>query len=130
MIETDEVVTLRLPAQARFIRVARLVGAGLANDLGIDLEGLDDVRLAIGEVCALAAQFGATFVDLSFALDDNSLRVIGSGREEVSAGGSADGVDDEHVRLVRHILDVACTEHQLTRDEDGLSFSLTFTHGS
>jgi len=129
MIETDEVVTLQLPAQARYIRVARLVGAGLANDLGIDLEGLDDVRLAIGEVCALTTQFGADFIDLRFALDDSGLRVFGVGRNDGSGGGGTT-VDDEHMRLVQQILDVACADHELTRDDAGLSFSLTFTHGN
>lgn len=130
MIETDEVVTLQLPAQARYIRVARLVGAGLANDLGIDLEGLDDVRLAIGEVCALTTQFGADFIELRFELDDRGLRVFGVGRTDGSAGGGDTSVDDDHIRLVQQILDVACADHELTRDGAGLSFSLTFTHGS
>jgi len=126
MIETDEVVTLHVPAQARYIRVARLVGAGLANDLGLDLEGLDDVRLAIGEVCALATQLGADFLDLRFVVDDRGLGVSGSGRTD----GVADPVDEDHVRLVRQILEVACSDHELTRDDRGLSFSLTFAHGS
>ncbi len=129
MIETDEVVKVQLPAQARYIRVARLVGAGLANDLGIDLEGLDDVRLAIGEVCELATQVGAELIELRFALDHRGLRVFGSGRANTS-GSSETWVDDDHIRLVQQILDVACADHELTRDEAGLSFSLTFTHGS
>ncbi len=130
LIETDEVVTVQLPAQARYIRVARLVGAGLANDLGIDLEGLDDVRLAIGEVCALATQVGAEFIELRFALDDRGLRVFGGGRANTSGSSVETSVDDDHIRLVQQILDVACADHELTRDEAGLSFSLTFTHGS
>ena len=48
-----------LPPQPRFIRVARLVAAGLANELGFGVDRLDDVRLAIGEACALAVQVGA-----------------------------------------------------------------------
>ena len=129
MTEPDEVVTLSLPAQSRFIRLARLVGAGLANDLGIDLDGLDDVRLAIGEVCGLAAQFGATAIDVRFSLVDSMLVVRGGG----TSNGSADGfreADDEQLRLVRQILDVACAQHELTVDPSGLSFSLSFTHGS
>jgi hypothetical protein len=128
MTEPDEAVTLSLPAQSRFIRLARLVGAGLANDLGIDLDGLDDVRLAIGEACGLAAQFGATAIDLRFSLVDSTLVVSGGG----SADGRTDGqpgADDGQVRLVRQILDVACAQHELTVDSSGLSFSLSFTYG-
>jgi serine/threonine-protein kinase RsbW len=128
MTEPDEVVTLSLPAQSRFIRLARLVGAGLANDLGIDLDGLDDVRLAIGEACGLAAQFGATAIDLRFSLADSMLVVRGGGTSD----GTTDafpGADEEQLRLVRQILEVACAQHELTVDSSGLSFSLSFTDG-
>jgi serine/threonine-protein kinase RsbW len=129
MTEPDEVVTLSLPAQSRFIRLARLVGAGLANDLGIDLDGLDDVRLAIGEACGLAAQFGATAIDLRFSLVESTLVVRGGGAIDGSADGHP-GADGEQLRLVRQILDVACAQHELTVDSSGLSFSLSFTYGS
>jgi serine/threonine-protein kinase RsbW len=130
MTEPDEVVTLSLPTQSRFIRLARLVGAGLANDLGIDLDGLDDVRLAIGEACGLAAQFGATAIDLRFSLVDSALVVRGGGSTDGTTTGSSPGADDEQLRLVRQILDVACAQHELTVNSSGLSFSLSFTHGS
>jgi len=129
MTEPDEVVTLSLPAQSRFIRLARLVGAGLANDLGIDLDGLDDVRLAIGEACGLAAQFGATAIGLHFSLVDGAL-VVRGGTTDGTTTRSLAGADDEQLRLVRQILDVACARHELTVDSSGLSFSLSFTHGS
>jgi hypothetical protein len=126
MTEPDEAVALSLPAQSRYIRLARLVGAGLANDLGIDLDGLDDVRLAIGEACGLATQFGATAIDLQFAVTDSTLVVRGGGTTDGSSDREA---DDEQLKLVRQILDVACTEHELSLDSSGLSFSLSFTHG-
>ena len=138
MLDSDEVITLQVPAQARYIRLARLVGAGLANDLDIDLDALDDVRLAIGEACALAVQFGAAAIDMQFLLRDGTLTVRGDGRrhESDNAGEAtdpdqrSDGADDEQLRLVRQILDVACAEHELTLDETGIEFSLTFTHGT
>lgn len=138
MNETEH-VALRLPAQAKYIRVARLVGAGLANDLGADLETLDDIRLAIGEVCALAVQVGAETVDLRFAVYDGTLRVDGEAptdppaallgdptAEQLSAGAVG---TDEHVALVEQILGVACSDHRVTRESTGLSFRLTFDHG-
>lgn len=129
MTEPDEVVTLALPAQSRYIRLARLIGASLANDLGIDLDGLDDVRLAIGEACSLATQFGATTIDLRFAVFDATLVVRGDGVPG-PADVDGDAADDEQLKLIRQILDVACTEHELTVHDRGLSFSLTFTDGT
>jgi anti-sigma regulatory factor (Ser/Thr protein kinase) len=49
-----DAVGLNLPPQSRYIRIARLVGAGLANELGFGVDRLDDVRLAIGEACTRA----------------------------------------------------------------------------
>lgn len=126
VIETDQVLSLRLPAEARFIRMARLVGAGLANELGIDLAGLDDVRLAIGEACALAARSGVGHLDLQFALGEDHLVVSGQG----TPGNGPFAFDEDHAALVRHILDVACADHGVAADADGLSFTLTFVHGS
>jgi hypothetical protein len=128
MIESD-VVTLRLPAQSRYVRIARLVGAGLANDLGVDLDGLDDVRLAIGEVCGLASQLGAAAITLTFAAGDGQLRVTGDGRADASPLPGIPG-DEDQLRLVHQILDVACAEHELALRDDGLAFSLTFAHGA
>ena len=128
MIEPD-VVTLRLPAQSRYVRIARLVGAGLANDLGVDLDGLDDVRLAIGEVCGLASQLGATAITLSFAAGDGRLTVSGDGRADTSAAQPV-SADEDQLRLVHQILDVACADHELAVRDEGLAFSLTFAHGT
>lgn len=130
MIDTDEIVTLRLPAKARFIRTARLVAAGLANELDLDLDGLDDVRLAVGEVCALATQFGAVAIDLEFILTDGHLQVRGGGTSNGSNQTVDTPVDDDQIRLVQQILDVACAEHGITRTDGELRFSLTFVHGS
>lgn len=125
----DEVVTLRLPATARYIRTARLVGAGLTNELEFDLDELDDVRLAIGEVCALAIRFGASWLELQFTLLENALEVTGGGRPSRDADDSVSvGDDDDHVKLVRQILDVACAAHEIAKDDGQISFKLTFAN--
>ena len=127
MIESGDAVTLRLPAQPRFIRLARLVGAGLANDLGIDLDGLDDIRLAIGEVCGLATQFGASELELQFSLDGD--RLVVRGESHRSSVAQATPTDDDQLRLVRQILGVASAAHELSVYDNGLAFSLTFANG-
>ena len=129
MTEPDEVVALSVPAQSRYIRLARLVGAGLANDLGVDLDGLDDVRLAVGEACGLATQFGATAIDLRFSVVGRTLVIRGAGTADGDRSGGV-AADDEQLKLVRQILDVACSQHELSLDESGLTFSLSFTHGT
>lgn len=144
MTDSDRVIGLHLPAGAHHVRLARLVGASLANDLGMDLEALDDVRLAIGEACGLAVHFGVPAIDLQFELHDGKLDVRGRGSAPLvegrpssppgdrAASPSSDRAasDDEQLALVRQILDVACAQHELTLDEHRFAFSLTFTHGT
>jgi serine/threonine-protein kinase RsbW len=50
--DTDCVEVL-VPADARFLRLARIAASALAADAGFTVEELDDLRLAVGEACAL-----------------------------------------------------------------------------
>ena len=125
----DDVVTLTLPAQPSYIRVARLVGAGMASDLDFDIERLDDVRLAIGEACSLAVRSGAETIELRYTSERGRLEVRGDTPTPISAVDDSDGSLTE---LVRQILTVACSEHQLSADGDApFSFWLAFdaAHG-
>jgi hypothetical protein len=127
MTQDAQAVVVSVPGQTPFVRVARLVGAGLANDIGLDVERLDDVRLAIGEVCSLGVQAGAATIDLRYELTDRGLEVTG---ECVLPDPPRASPEDEHVSLVRLILEVACSDHRVTRDDGRFSFWLAFAHGS
>ncbi len=47
-------VSLSIPPVAEQVRLARLVASAAARRSGVDEEVLDEVRLAVGEACALA----------------------------------------------------------------------------
>jgi hypothetical protein len=127
-VENDlatDAVTLDLPAQSRYIRVARLVGAGLANELGFGIDRLDDVRLAIGEACGLAVHSGAVGLALRYVVDESRLAV--------SVAAPIDGddgpLDPEYRALVEQVLSVACTTHAIDRGDRQMTIRLTFTDG-
>jgi serine/threonine-protein kinase RsbW len=121
---TEGAVALSVPARAQYIRIARLVGAGMANELGLGLDSLDDVRLAIGEACALAVHDGADEIHLTYQLVSTELTVAGEAPRGPSGRPDADGAQ---LGLIEQILGVACTTHHIRRDEHGVSFRLTFT---
>lgn len=59
---------LRLPAHGAYVAVLRMTAAGLASRLDFTVDDLDDLRMAVGEACALlldgadpAHQLTATF---------------------------------------------------------------------
>jgi hypothetical protein len=122
-----DAVRLDLPAQSRYIRVARLVGTGLANELGFGVDRLDDVRLAIGEACGLAVHAGAVAMSLTYTLDQTSLAVSVAATIEHTAGRA---LDPEYVALVEQVLSVAGSGYSIKRGERQMTMRLTFTDGS
>jgi anti-sigma regulatory factor (Ser/Thr protein kinase) len=50
MAADDEPVRLILPAGTRYLRVARLVASSLATMAGADLDGVEDLRIAVDEL--------------------------------------------------------------------------------
>lgn len=50
-VDGTEVVRLDLPAASSRLRLVRLSVVGLATDYGADVDDLEDVRIATGEIC-------------------------------------------------------------------------------
>ena len=73
-------VRLLVPAQSRFLRLARLTAAGLAGDLGYSLDEIEDLRIAIDELSAVAIDGAAegALLTICYREVDGSLHVQGS----------------------------------------------------
>ena len=72
-------IALTLPAQMRYLRVARLTAAGIASDLGFALQDVDDLRVAIDELCAVVIEDAppAAKLELRYFLLDDYLEIRG-----------------------------------------------------
>jgi len=68
-----------IPAEARYLRIARLTAAGVATDVGFDLRDLEDLRVAVDEMCAVIIDGVDTDADLElrYVLDGNRLEIEG-----------------------------------------------------
>ena len=55
----EKLVELEIPAQPEYVRIVRLIVAGIGNAMRFNVEELDDLKLAIGEACYQAFQSGA-----------------------------------------------------------------------
>lgn len=87
MAERDE-VRLALPADPQFVQLARVTASGMASRLGFTYAEVEDLRLALDELCFVligtAARPGR--VDLSYALVGSALVVEGVGHFDDDGG--------------------------------------------
>ncbi len=70
-------VELRLPAESAYVAVLRMTTAGLAARLDFTLDDIEDLRMAVGEACALVLEHADPGGDLyaHYDLSDGSIRV-------------------------------------------------------
>ena len=60
----DPKVQLVIPATSRYLRLARLTAAGLAGDLGYPIDAIEDLRIAVDELCAAVIEDAAAPAEL------------------------------------------------------------------
>ncbi|HET7486745.1 MAG TPA: ATP-binding protein [Acidimicrobiales bacterium] len=79
--EVGDEVRLAVPATPEFLRLARVTASGLASRMGFTLDEVEDLRLAIDELCfVLIGNKGrAGTVDLRYAVNGDTLEVVGTG---------------------------------------------------
>ncbi len=72
---------LDVPATPEFVHLARVTASGLASRLGFSFEEVEDLRLALDELCfvLIGSQGRPGSVTLHYSLDGASLHVEGKG---------------------------------------------------
>jgi serine/threonine-protein kinase RsbW len=78
---SNENVRLAVPALPEYIRLARLTAAGLASRLGFSYDEVEDLRVAVDELCYLLVGPDGRpgQISLTFAMDNGSLVISGQG---------------------------------------------------
>ncbi len=118
-------VRLELPAAPAFVRISRIMGAGVASRVGFTLDEVEDLRIAIDEVCfsMVGPKGRAGTITIRYLLDDDHLVVEGAGR-------FSDGLDNEPVvsALSGQILAAVVDECELSAGEEGPRFRLVKRH--
>ena len=51
MVSTDR-IELALPYKADYVSVARLTASGISSRVGFDIETIEDIKVAVSEVCS------------------------------------------------------------------------------
>ena len=74
-VEQVEEIKLTVPALVTYSRVARLAVTGLASRMGFSYDEIEDLRIAIGEVCGLLLDNGEGRLIFRCVLTDDALEV-------------------------------------------------------
>lgn len=86
----NDTVEIILPFKAEYVSTARLVASSLSNRVGFDVEVIEDIKVAISEVCSKIVNIGskvtATYkiifnilgneIKVTFCCEDTSLKCI------------------------------------------------------
>jgi serine/threonine-protein kinase RsbW len=115
LLEAGERVQLRFPARGDLIVLARLVASAVSARAGFDIEELEDLRLAVGELCLLTlqgsdARSGDLCLELTM-LGDTLGVVCTLERAAATEVASLEGERAEIALLSEQILDALVDEH-------------------
>ena len=112
------VIRLSIPAELRFLRIARLTAAGIAGDLGFGLQDVEDLRVAVDEMCAALIEDAAPGIDFEIAYR------IGDGRLEIEGRCDHPGPPPALHPVARELLSMTADDFSLDGDQDGRRFRL------
>jgi hypothetical protein len=120
-------VRLVVPAAPEYLRLARLTAAGLASRLGFSYDEVEDLRIAIDELCfVLVGSHGRPgSITLVYSMLPDALVVEGSG-SFVGGGPAFNGVSELSGQILAAVVD----EHEVRAGENGPTFRLRKRHAN
>lgn len=113
-------VRLEVPASPEFLRITRIMVAGVASRLGFTLDDVEDLRIAIDELCfALVGKGRPGTISLRYQMLDDGLAVEGVGRF------TDDGVKEPKLSpMSNQILNAMVDEVSLGTGPEGPTFRM------
>ncbi len=105
-------VTLCFPAASERVRLARVVAATLADEAGFDYDEVEDVRIAVDELCFALLDAGEAVgtIDISATSGPGHLTISGSCE---FAGEARPSEDETNAELTAQILGTVVDEYEI-----------------
>ncbi|MFA6309438.1 MAG: ATP-binding protein [Clostridia bacterium] len=79
MIDYFETIELILPFKAEYVSTARLTASSVASKMGFNIEEVEDIKVALSEVCSKLVSRGSKVVDsyrIVFKLFKDKLTIV------------------------------------------------------
>ena len=121
-LRTGGDVRLVVPASPEYLRLVRLTAAGLASRLGFTFDEVEDLRIAVDELCFHLLGDGgdpsgdARTMDLTYSAGTDFIAITG----KTGLTGQA----PEPSELSEQILDALVDEHEVSGDNGMITFRL------
>ena len=118
----DGDVRLVVPAAPEYLRLVRLTAAGLASRLGFTFDEVEDLRIAVDELCFHLLggvgdrNGGGRTMDLTYSAGDDFITITG----RTGLTGPVPQPSD----LSEQILDALVDEHEVSGDDGEITFRL------
>jgi anti-sigma regulatory factor (Ser/Thr protein kinase) len=108
-------VELRFPGSPEFLRLARLATADAASRAGLGVDAVEDMRIAVSELCAMV---GGPDVEITlvFTHHDGELRIEG-------AGGPGE-LDGENAEMAQALIAAVVDEYALHTNDGHTAFRI------
>jgi serine/threonine-protein kinase RsbW len=117
-LRTGGDVRLVVPAAPEYLRLVRLTAAGMASRLGFTFDEVEDLRIAVDELCFhllgeddVIRSDDERTMDLVYSADTDSITI--TGRTALS------GAVPQQSELSEQILDALVDEHEVTGGTNG-----------
>lgn len=84
MMGNTDRIELLLPFKAEYVSLARLTASGVANRMGFDIETIEDIKVAIAEVCNKLVHTGSNSADnynIAFEVSGSKLHIVYSSED-------------------------------------------------
>ena|SRR5450759_758084 len=105
-------IVLSVPARGEFARTVRVTAAEIASRMGMSIDDIDDVRIAVEESFALLSGHagGDGEVTFTFTLHDDAFEAVGvTPSKECEDSGN----EETGSKYARFILESVCDEFEL-----------------
>jgi len=118
MSSDDSPVRLVIPARPRYLRLARLTAAGIAGDSGFGLEAIEDLRVAVDEVCAILIEGAPEDAEIELVYRTTADGLV------IEGACPSPGTEPELHPVARELLAMTADDYSVYAAGDVVSFRL------
>lgn len=108
MNELSDRIELSLPFKAEYVSIARLALSGIANRMGFDIETIEDIKVAVAEVCnklLKAAKGNSSSYSICFDVFSDKLVISFDSEVEDVASIFNDEEDELGISIINAFMD-------------------------